>query len=64
MIFEQIIAKAHMCSPNDGELIRVTIAASEGNSNAATFLKDRVKKGDRKVKVIAAGSFGYYDLEP
>jgi NADH-quinone oxidoreductase subunit F len=69
MNFEQIVAKAQLeCGcVNDGDLTRITVAAQfDKPVRGAVFglFKDWAGRNGDRVKVVAAGSFGLYDLEP
>jgi NADH-quinone oxidoreductase subunit F len=69
MNFDQIRAKAESESGylKDSDCVKVFIASQAdspaGHGTAHTF-QDSVKEKDLDVKIIATGSFGYYDIEP
>jgi len=69
MNFDQICAKAESESGylKDGDCVKVFIASqadSPAGQETAHIFQDSVKEKDLDVKVITAGSFGYYDIEP
>jgi NADH-quinone oxidoreductase subunit F len=69
MNFDQIRAKAESESVyyKDGNCVKVFIASRPDNPEGrgiADIFQDGVKEKDLDVKIITAGSFGYYDIEP
>jgi NADH-quinone oxidoreductase subunit F len=69
MNFDQIRAKAESESfyYKDGNCVKVFIASRADNpagGGIADIFRDVVKEKDLDVKIITAGSFGYYDIEP
>jgi NADH:ubiquinone oxidoreductase subunit F (NADH-binding) len=68
MNYEQIVANAQSrYGVSDRESIRISVAAQPGNpARESTFalFDDWAKKNGGKPYVVAAGSFGLYDLEP
>ena len=69
MDFDQIRAKAESESDyfEDSNCIKVFIASRADNPAGhltADIFKDTVKGKDLDAKIITAGSFGYYDIEP
>jgi len=69
MNFDQIRAKAE--SENgylkDSNCVKVFISSQADNPaghRTADIFQDSVKEKDLDVKIITAGSFGYYDIEP
>ncbi len=69
MNFDQIRAKAESESGyfKDSNCVKVFIASQADNPagrGTADIFQDGVKEKDLDVKIITAGSFGYYDIEP
>jgi NADH-quinone oxidoreductase subunit F len=69
MNYDQIRAKAESESGylDDSNCVKVFIASQDDNRaghRTASVFQDSVKEKDLNVKIITAGSLGYYDIEP